>query len=320
MQKSQSLPHELLNGLRRQKYQIVGGHSAVKKCRWLHQSLVEGRSCYKHKFFGIRSWQCVQMTPAIAHCTMRCRFCWRVQPDDAGTYFDETVMPDWDDPTSIVEGCIQAQRRILSGYKANPRADRERYDEALKPKHVAISLTGEPTLYPDLGNLIREFHRRRFTTFVVTNGTLPQMLSDLDEEPTQLYVSVCAPDEKTFLETCRPQVPDAWQRLNHTLELLPSFDCPTVVRHTLVRNLNMKNPERYAKIIARGNPTYIEPKGYVCVGYSRNRLTFDSMPTHTEIRQFAKDLAAFTGYKILNEATDSRVVLLSRLEKPIMFY
>jgi tRNA wybutosine-synthesizing protein 1 len=44
------------------------------------------------------------------------------------------------------------------------------------------------------------------------------------------------------------------------------------------------------------------------------------MPTHNEIRQFAKDLAAFTGYKILNEATDSRVVLLSRLEKPIMFY
>jgi len=260
------------------------------------------------------------MTPAMVHCTMRCKFCWRVQPDDAGTYFDETVMPDWDDPTSIVEGCIQAQRRILSGYKANPRADRERYDEALKPKHVAISLTGEPTLYPDLGNLIREFHRRRFTTFVVTNGTLPQMLSDLEEEPTQLYVSVCAPDEKTFLETCRPQVPDAWQRLNHTLELLPSFSCPTVVRHTLVRNLNMKNPERYARIIARGNPTYIEPKGYVCVGYSRNRLTFDSMPTHNEIRQFAKDLAAFTGYKILNEATDSRVVLLSRLEKPIMFY
>lgn len=55
------------------------------------------------------------------------------------------------------------------------------------------------------------------------------------------------------------------------------------------------------------------------VGYSRKRLRFKDMPIHTEIKNFAEELSALTGYKILDEARDSRVVLLSRLEKPIRF-
>jgi len=43
------------------------------------------------------------------------------------------------------------------------------------------------------------------------------------------------------------------------------------------------------------------------------------MPTHREIRMFAEELAKETGYKIVDESKDSRVVLLSRLEKPIRF-
>jgi len=257
------------------------------------------------------------MTPTVLYCTMRCRFCWRAQSGDLGLKWEETQLPKGDEPEDIVERCIQAQLTILSGYKGNPKTNKAKYKEALTPRHAAISLTGEPTLYPLLGDLIRSFHKRGFTTFLVTNGTIPEALSQLSEEPTQLYVSVCAPDEKTFLKACRPQIPSAWEKLNETLSLLPSFKCPTVARLTLVRNLNLKRPDMYARLIEKAGPTYVEPKAYMHVGFSRLRLGFENMPTHREIREFADALAKETSYNILDEAPESRVVLLSRLEKPI---
>ncbi len=224
-------------------------------------------------------------------------------------------MPDWDDPTTIINESIQAQKRILSGYKAHPRLNKERYHEALKPKHVAISLAGEPSLYPRLGDLIHEFHKRGFTTFIVTNGTIPEALENLSEEPSQLYISVTAPDKSTYREVCRPQIAEAWEKLNQTLDLLSSFKCPTVLRLTLVRHLNLKNPEKYAKLIEKANPTYVEPKAYMFVGMSRLRLSFDNMPTYMEVKEFGNELSDLTGYKMIDESINSRVMLLSRLEK-----
>ena len=40
------LPKPIVFALKKQKYQLVGAHSAVKKCRWLHKSLVEDKNCY----------------------------------------------------------------------------------------------------------------------------------------------------------------------------------------------------------------------------------------------------------------------------------
>ena len=257
------------------------------------------------------------MTPTVVHCTMRCLFCWRIQSGDEGLEWNETVSPEWDDPETIIEGCILEKKRMISGYKANPKTDPIKFKEALTPRHVAISLTGEPTIYPHLSDLMRGFHRRGFTTFLVSNGTLPEAISKLDEEPTQLYISIYAPDERTFLETCRPWLHHAWERIGETLSTLQSFECPTVIRLTLARGLNMKEPERYTEILTKANPTYVEPKAYMHIGFSRQRLGYDSMPSHKEIRDFAAQLAERTGYHILDDAPESRIVLLSRLEKPI---
>ena len=232
------------------------------------------------------------MTPTVLNCTMRCMFCWRVQNGDKNFGWDETVFPSLDDPEFIVKGCINAQMKLLSGYKANQKANKEKYREALSPRHAAISLAGEPTLYPKLGELIETFHKKGFTTFLVTNGTMPEVLTKLDEEPTQLYVSTCAPDKKTFYKICRPLIPNAWKKFKETLALLSSFKCPTVMRITCVRHLNLKHPELYAKLIEKSNPTYIEPKGYMHVGFSRLRLKYENMPLHEEIRSFASSLAA----------------------------
>lgn len=252
------------------------------------------------------------MTPALYYCTQQCLFCWRAQSGDLNLKWDELELPSWDEPEEIVEASIKIQQAILSGYKANPKTDPQKFKEAQTPRHVAISLTGEPTLYEHLGELIRAYHKKGFTSFLVSNGTTPIALTKLGVEPTQLYISTCAPDEETFKEVCRPQFPNAWERLNRTLQLLPSFKCPTVLRITLARGVNMKNVEGYAKLVNKAKPTFIEPKAYMHVGFSRLRLSFENMPSHDEIRLFGQQLAAETGYNVINESRESRVVLLAK--------
>lgn len=310
------VPFPLVQALKRQKYHLVGKHSAVKRCKWFYEALTSDRSCYKQKFYGIKSHQCIQMSPALFYCTQQCLFCWRAQNGDLQIKWDEMKLPEWDTAEEIVKGVLKAQDKILTGYKGNLKTIPQKFREALRPRHVAISLTGEPTLYEPLGELIRTFHSKEFTTFLVSNGTLPQKLSKLSEEPSQLYISGCAPNKEVFKRVCRPQVPNAWESLNETLELLPSFRCPTVIRMTLVRGHNMEDIEGYAKLVEKAKPTYIEAKAYMHIGFSNLRLGFDSMPKHEKVYDFAVQLAEKTGYKIVNEAVESRVVLLSTSGKP----
>jgi len=309
----------LVQALKKQKYHMVGKHSAVKKCKWLHESLVHDRPCYKQKFYGIRSHQCIQMSPSLFSCSQQCLFCWRAQSGDLQVTWDEMKRPEWDPAEEIMRGCLKAQDAILSGYNGNSKVNWGKLAEARIPKHVAISLTGEPTLYGPLGELIRVFHNKRLTTFLVSNGTMPSKLSELDEEPTQLYVSVCAPNEKEYNRVCRPHFPEAWNKLNETLSIFPSFRCPTVIRMTLVRKHNMKSVKDYAQLIEKASPTYIEAKAYMHIGFSTLRLGYDSMPDHKEVYAFAERLAELTGYRIIDESFESRVVLLSRRKKPLRF-
>jgi tRNA wybutosine-synthesizing protein 1 len=225
--------------------------------------------------------------------------------------------PNRDTPKEIVDGCFMAQEKILSGYKGNEKSDWRKFQEAQRPKHVAISLTGEPTLYEQLDDLIRTFHLKGLTTFLVSNGTLPSKLSKLSQEPTQLYISVCAPNEQVYKLVCRPLFPGAWAKLNETFGLLRSFKCPTAIRITLVKGHNMSLINEYAKLVLKANPTYIETKAYMHIGFSNLRLGFDRMPMHGEVKDFAAQLAEKTGYKVINEAPESRVLLLSRLDIPI---
>ena len=313
------VPPLLLQALKKQKYHFVGRHSAVKRCRWLYETLIHDRSCYKQKFYGIKTHQCIQMTPSLFYCTQRCLFCWRAQTGDLQIEWDEMKLPNWDSAEEILQGSLKAQAAILSGYKGNPKTNWKKFTEALAPRHIAISLTGEPTLYEPLGELIRTFHHKGFTTFLVSNGTMPSKLAGLSEEPTQLYISVCAPNEKVFRRVCRPQIPKAWAKLNETLSILSSFRCPTVIRMTLVKGLNMETVDGYAELVEKANPTYIEAKAYMHVGFSTLRLDYERMPKHRDVYDFGIRLADRTGYKIIDESAESRVVLLSKREKPIRF-
>src|SRR5208283_881359 len=88
----------LSGALKKQKYHLVGAHSAVKRCKWLYESIVNDRPCYKQKFYGIKSHTCIQMTPSLYYCTQQCLFCWRAQSGDLQVTWDETKIPKVDSP------------------------------------------------------------------------------------------------------------------------------------------------------------------------------------------------------------------------------
>ncbi len=296
---------DLASDLVDQGYQLTGKHSAVKLCYWTKQSLQHGRDCYKGRFYGIESHRCLQMSPAIDSCNLHCRFCWRNQ----GWENDETMV-EYDDPNLLLERSIDAQRRILSGFGGDPGVPLDRWREAQAPRHVAISLTGEPTFYPKLNRFIERCHERDITTFLVTNGTNPDGLRALDPLPTQLYVSVTAPNEAIFRKLTLPALPDAWDRLLESLEIVRHLRTRRVVRHTLVKGWNLGWAAQYSELDLLARPNFIEPKGYVYMGKSRQRLGRDHVPTHEEIRRFGRALSSQTGYSVLDESPESKVLLL----------
>jgi tRNA wybutosine-synthesizing protein 1 len=66
-------------------------------------------------------------------------------------------------------------------------------------------------------------------------------------------------------------------------------------------------------------PTYIEPKAYVHVGWSQRRLGYENTPSYDEVKGFSEKLCEKTGYHLLDESPPSRVTLLSRLSAPRRF-
>jgi tRNA wybutosine-synthesizing protein 1 len=300
---------DLSTVLRRQGYRLVGRHSGVKTCHWLKASLTKGEACYKEKFYGIRSHRCMQISPAVSHCSNNCLYCWRILPSEGGGWWDGVGLPDEDTPAEIAQGTINAHKKCVNGFKEHPSINKEMWREAMDPRHVAISLSGEPTSYSMLDGLIEEFGRRGMTTFLVTNGTNPEALGRI-REPTQLYISLSSPSKGLYGRVCRPSNPRNWGKLMESLGMLRSFKCPTVIRITAVRGLNMADASGYARIIEKSAPTYVEVKAYMHVGYSTGRLSFESMPRHGEIVEFAKEIAAESGYVFGDEVPISRVVLL----------
>jgi tRNA wybutosine-synthesizing protein 1 len=288
--------------LRRQGYQFVspGASAAVKPCLWCKRALCGGEMCYKHQFYGIDSHRCVQMTPTL-RCTQRCLFCWRSFEHEPPA---EEDLP----PEHIVDRLPDLQKRALSGYKPSYRVPPGKFDEALHPRHVAISLAGEPTCYPHLPELVDLLHERGYTTFLVSNGTRPWVLEET--HPFQTYVSLSAPDRETYERLCRP-VADSWGRVVESLGILGKRR--SAIRITLVRGENDRSPELYARLIQDSGARFVEVKGYMFLGYSRKRLKKEHMPEHGEIQAFASALAGGSDYRIRDESPASRVVLLERM-------
>jgi len=312
-----NIPEKLKLMMKKQGYHFVGKHSAAKLCNYTTSSLKNGTTCYKNQFYGIRSWRCLQSAPTLG-CDLACVFCWRIIPEEVGVKWNELNFTEWDDPSDIADGLIEAQRKMLTGYKGNEKVDKKRLEEANDPAHVTFSLTGEPLFYPKMSELIEEFHKRKMSTFLVTNGTLPEALKKLKTLPTQLYVSVQAPNKEVYEKVTRPKIPHAWENFLEFLDVFSKLNTRRVFRLTLIRGLNLVDAKGYAELIKRGNPDYVEVKGFVFVGGARNPsrgLSYGLMPNKEEIINFAKEIAEASGYVFTDYHKPSNVALLSRNEE-----
>tara|TARA_Y100000034_G_scaffold110551_1_gene142769 strand:+ start:1038 stop:2018 length:981 start_codon:yes stop_codon:yes gene_type:complete len=307
--------------LRKQHYGLVGKHSGVQICRWCKKDLVNEGECYKAKFYGIKSHSCCQMSPSVGFCQNRCLHCWRAIEL---TISKQMKFKNIDNPNKIISGCIKAQQKLLSGFRGNKKINLEKLKQAQEPMQFAISLTGEPTIYPRLGELINELRKQKKTSFVVTNGLNPEALKRLKENktlPTQLYLSLNSPNKELYNKWHRSQIKNAWKIFNQTLELFSSLPTRKVIRMTLIKgeNNNMKDEmiSDYSKLIKKAKPDFIEVKGYMSVGFARNRknMGYETMPTYEEVQEFSKKLAKALGLKILDFHEFSRVVLIGKNKK-----
>lgn len=295
------------NVLKKQKYGLVGSHSAVKVCGWTKKMMKGEGGCYKLKFYGIMSHQCMQMTTSIS-CANRCTFCWRG--------YKAPVSKDWkwgvDEPKFILEESKKQHHKLLTGMKGNEKTNQTLYEGSRDVKHVALSLTGEPITYPRINEILELFNKEGISTFLVTNAQYSVQIKDL-APVTQLYLSLDAPNKKLLKEVDVPLFSDYWERLNDSLDYLAEKKLRTCIRLTLIRGVNMVEPENYAKLIMKGNPDFLEIKAYMFVGGSRQRLSIKNMPWHEEVVEFSQELMKYLPeYEIVTEHKPSLVVFAAK--------
>lgn len=296
---------EFKKHLEKQQYELTGQHSACKICSWTKKSLKDQGVCYKQKFYGIKSHLCCQISPALNFCQNECIYCWR----DHKNFKIDNI----DQPEDIIKNSILAQRKLLSGFGGNEKVNKTKLKQAQNPKNFAISLTGEVLAYPKINELIKTLHQQNCSTFIVTNGQFPKKIERI-EPPTQLYVSVSAPTKQLFNKICKPLKTASWENLINSLKALKPLKqkTRTCIRLTLIKDLNMIHPEKYAELINLAEPHFVEAKSYMWVGSSRERLEQKNMPRHEEVKEFAQEFCKHSDYKIIDEQKESRVLLLMK--------
>eukprot|EP00392_Amoebophrya_sp_AT5.2_P002258 g2263.t1 len=407
--------HEKREALKKQNYELIGTHSAVKLCRWTKNAMKNRGQCYKHTFYGINSHQCMEMTPNLA-CANKCVFCWRNHTNPVTTKWKENYVTD--SAKFIVEEALarhqkkfvkqvasglngmrdrkqkaerSGRRDLVSGVEAEivleedaetgaaglstdedegsalllsaaasgssaaPAANIDAVEmQILAPdapsaapeksassrlqfsepfsrliaantvRHCALSLVGEPVLYPHFPELLQRLYAKRISTFVVTNGQFPESLEHNvpPEFCTQLYVSVDASNEDDLRRVGRPLFPDAWDRLKKSLAILRekfsrtsaggvlSRRTRTVLRLTYL--LTEKNAhaagsssvdskpgaasaakaKEFAALLATAEADFVEMKGatFAPQVFSKHGLTQKNVPTHTDVVAFATTL------------------------------
>ncbi len=295
--------------LTKQQYRVIGKykHSAVKVCGWTKKMIKGEGGCYKLTFYGIMSNQCMQMTTSMS-CANRCTFCWRG--------YKAPVAKDWtwgvDDPVMMLEESLKQHQKLLSGMGGHPNMVKKAHQDSKTVKHVALSLTGEPITYPRINEIIGEFNKLGISTFLVTNAQYPEQIRDLNPV-TQLYISLDAPNKKLLKEIDKPLFKDYWERLIKSLEYMAQKPQRTTIRLTAVMGENMVDPKEYADMIKKGDPDFIEVKGYMFVGASRQRLSINNMPLHEQVVEYAKQLeAVMPEYEIVVDHPVSRAVMLAK--------
>lgn len=301
--------------LTKQGYVVVGSHSGVKICRWTKNDLRGRGSCYKQSLFNIVSSRCMELTPSLA-CSSKCVFCWR-----HGT---NPVSKNWrwevDEPEYVLEEGLKGHYSKIKQLRGVPGVIAERFQKAFQVRHCALSLVGEPIMYPHINRFVDLLHEKDISSFLVCNAQHPQQLRDM-YKVTQLYVSIDAPTKTELKKVDRPLYKDFWERMLECLEILKTVQSHqrTVFRMTLVKGFNMDQVTAYADLVAKGLPCFIEVKGATFCGSSDgngNPLTMQNIPFYEECVKFVKALAAELNsrglaYDVAAEHAHSNCILIA---------
>jgi tRNA wybutosine-synthesizing protein 1 len=302
--------------LTKQGYTIIGSHSGVKICRWTKSALRGRGSCYKYSFYGIQSHLCMEATPSLS-CSNKCVFCWRHGTNPVGTTWRWIT----DAPDVIFDGITEAHYKKIKMMKGVPGVRAERFAEAMRIRHCALSLVGEPIFYPHINELLAIMHTHRISTFLVCNAQHPAQLASLIPV-TQLYVSIDASNKDSLRKIDRPLHRDFWERFCACLDILKNrrFEQRTVFRLTLVKGFNMAEEVRgYADLVERALPGFVEVKGVTYCGTSAAGtagLTMQNVPFYEEVAEFVRELekelaARGLPYGIAAEHAHSCCILLA---------
>lgn len=278
--------------LTKQGYTIVGSHSGVKICRWTKSALRGRGSCYKFSFYGIRSHLCMEATPSLS-CSNKCIFCWRHGTNPVGTTWRWKV----DDPELIFNGVKEGHYKKIKMMRGVPGVRAERFAEAMRIRHCALSLVGEPIFYPHINRFLDMLHSEHISSFLVCNAQHPDQLETL-HRVTQLYVSIDASNRESLRKIDRPLHRDFWERFQRCLDILREkrHYQRTVFRLTLVKGFNIDDEViGYANLVEKALPCFVEIKGVTYCGTSTSAgagLTMQNVPFYEEVQQFVTSLNA----------------------------
>jgi tRNA wybutosine-synthesizing protein 1 len=302
--------------LTKQGYTIIGSHSGVKICRWTKSALRGRGSCYKNSFYGIKSHLCMETTPSLS-CSNKCVFCWRHGTNPVSTTWRWQV----DAPDVIFAGAKEGHYRKIKMMRGVPGVRAERFEEAMRIKHCALSLVGEPIFYPRINEFVALLHGEGISSFLVCNAQHPDQLAAL-RRVTQLYVSIDASNRESLRRIDRPLHRDFWERFQRCLDILREkrFVQRTVFRLTLVKGFNVEEEvEGYADLVQKGLPCFVEVKGVTYCGTSSSAgagLTMQNVPFYEEVVAFVESLDAALAqrglqYGIAAEHAHSCCILLA---------
>ena len=110
---------------------------------------------------------------------------------------------------------MEQHRRMIAAMKGVPGVLPERLADALKPRHCALSLVGEPIWYPHINEFVRLLHSHGISSFLVSNAQFPDRVQQL-QPVTQLYLSIDAATAQSLKQIDRPLFRSVTTKQPHT--------------------------------------------------------------------------------------------------------
>lgn len=215
---------------------------------------------------------------------------WRWQMDDAETILNGAIQNHTNLIKQFRGGYLMLPEAQSYGLMTSlistgvPGVQADRFAEGMSPRHCALSLVGEPIMYPEINKFIELLHSKSISSFLVTNAQFPDAIryghfshglvthgASFSKLPdlchcrnllpvTQLYVSVDASTKDSLKKIDRPLFRDFWERLLDSLKALSEKGQRTVYRLTLVKSWNTDEIQNYAELVKLGQPDFIEIK------------------------------------------------------------